>query len=296
MNRRIIVCLAVLAAAALPALAGEWHAGTTNVCTDCHTMHFSMQHDWDSLNAPSNTPAANGNWLSVNGPNQFLLKAPANELCAGCHDGQTFAPGRHRKQHEPRQPHAGPLRRRSQRSSRRHPIPAVQGPHAGLDGSPAGLEPDGGRRPGGESVPDRNRRPRVHLLPPAARQRHGLAQPRPPRRGVPADLRHGHDEQHDHGRLAEPAVHDRRRDDGQSVPGQQRQRRDLQRHLRQRQRHLQQVEPGRPGRLHRNDLQPDGHVLLLLPWQLPRRPRRHQHRCHAQRLSMASSVTRLRSS
>jgi hypothetical protein len=92
MTRRFIVCLAVLAAAALPAFAGEWHAGTTNVCTDCHTMHFSMQHDWNSLNAPSNTPAANGNWLSVNGPNQFLLKAPANELCAGCHDGQTFAP------------------------------------------------------------------------------------------------------------------------------------------------------------------------------------------------------------
>ncbi len=92
MNRRLLLCLAVLAMAAFPALAGEWHAGTTNVCTDCHTMHFSMQHDWDSSSAPSNTPAANGNWLSVNGPNQFLLKAPANELCAGCHDGQTFAP------------------------------------------------------------------------------------------------------------------------------------------------------------------------------------------------------------
>jgi hypothetical protein len=92
MNRKVIVCLAVLAAAAFPVFAGEWHAGTTNVCTDCHTMHFSQQHDWQDGSAPSNTPVANGNWLSVNGPNQFLLKDTANNLCAGCHDGQTFAP------------------------------------------------------------------------------------------------------------------------------------------------------------------------------------------------------------
>lgn len=92
MNRKLLVCLSILAAAALPAFAGEWHSGSNNVCTDCHTMHFSQQHNWDSGSAPANTPAANGNWLGSTGPNAFLLKLPANELCASCHDGQSFAP------------------------------------------------------------------------------------------------------------------------------------------------------------------------------------------------------------
>ena len=92
MNRKVAFVLAILIAAAFPVIAGEWHAGGTNVCTDCHTMHFSMQHNWENGNAPSVNPAANGDWLSTSGPNQFLLKAPANQLCAGCHDGQTFAP------------------------------------------------------------------------------------------------------------------------------------------------------------------------------------------------------------
>jgi hypothetical protein len=73
--------------------AGEWHAGTTNVCTDCHTMHFSMQHNWaGGTLTPGNAASPDGNWLSTSGPNQFLLKAPANQLCLACHDGQTFAP------------------------------------------------------------------------------------------------------------------------------------------------------------------------------------------------------------
>ncbi len=92
MKRRPIVCLAVLAAAAFPALAGEWHSGTNNVCTDCHTMHFSQQHNWDGTTPVPTTGAPNGNWLGATGPNEFLLKAPANELCLACHDGQTFAP------------------------------------------------------------------------------------------------------------------------------------------------------------------------------------------------------------
>jgi hypothetical protein len=92
MNRKLLVCLAILAAAALPAFAGEWHSGNNNVCTDCHTMHFSQQHNWDSNAVPANTPAANGNWLGGTGPNAFLLKLPVNQLCASCHDGQSFAP------------------------------------------------------------------------------------------------------------------------------------------------------------------------------------------------------------
>ena len=89
--KRLIVMAAIIAAVAFPVIAGEWHAGTTNVCTDCHTMHFSMQHNWQG-GPVSTTGLPGGNWLSTSGPNQFLLKAPANQLCLACHDGQTFAP------------------------------------------------------------------------------------------------------------------------------------------------------------------------------------------------------------
>jgi doubled CXXCH motif protein len=88
----LVAAIAIVALWAGVAAAGEWHAGTTNLCSDCHTMHFSMQHDWAG-NAPvSTTPKPDGNWLSASGPNNFLLKAPVNQLCLSCHDGQTFAP------------------------------------------------------------------------------------------------------------------------------------------------------------------------------------------------------------
>src|SRR4030043_362177 len=74
------------------ALAGEYHAGNTNFCADCHTMHFSMQHGFSGGTVTSGPGTQGGNWLSATGPNQFLLKAPPNELCLACHDGQIFAP------------------------------------------------------------------------------------------------------------------------------------------------------------------------------------------------------------
>ena len=89
--KRLVLMVAIAAAFAFPVMAGEWHSGTNNLCTDCHTMHFSMQHNWDGTD-PVPTVGQNGNWLSATGPNAFLLKAPANQLCLACHDGQTFAP------------------------------------------------------------------------------------------------------------------------------------------------------------------------------------------------------------
>jgi cytochrome c553 len=91
MKKLTMAIMMVAIVAAVPVFAGEWHAGNTNVCTDCHTMHFSMQHSWNG-GAVSTTGTANGNWLSTSGPNEFLLKAPPNQLCLSCHDGQTFAP------------------------------------------------------------------------------------------------------------------------------------------------------------------------------------------------------------
>lgn len=79
--------------AALPARAGEWHTGTNNICTDCHSMHFSQAHDWESSAAPSVTAAPNGDWLSTEGPNPYLLKmADVNALCDACHDGHQMSP------------------------------------------------------------------------------------------------------------------------------------------------------------------------------------------------------------
>jgi hypothetical protein len=97
MKRILVAVVALVVAAALPALAGEWHSGGNNVCTDCHTMHFSMQHNWDGTTPVPTVPTVSaagmsGNWLGASGPNQFLLKAPANQLCLTCHNGQTFAP------------------------------------------------------------------------------------------------------------------------------------------------------------------------------------------------------------
>lgn len=97
MNRKLFLCLAILAAVAFPALAGEYHSGASLVCADCHTAHFSMQHNWDGSTpvpiAPNGTgPDADMNWLSASGPNPYLLKAPANQLCLSCHDNNTFAP------------------------------------------------------------------------------------------------------------------------------------------------------------------------------------------------------------
>lgn len=90
MLKKLTAAVAALFAAS--AYAGEWHTGQNNLCTDCHTMHFSMQHTWNGSTPVPTAPAKDGNWLSATGPNHYLLKAPVNELCLACHDGQTFAP------------------------------------------------------------------------------------------------------------------------------------------------------------------------------------------------------------
>jgi hypothetical protein len=93
MRNSILAVVGAFALMAAPAAqAGEWHAAENNMCTDCHTMHFSQQHNWDGTTPVSTTPAKDGNWLGATGPNHYLLKLPANELCKSCHDGQSFAP------------------------------------------------------------------------------------------------------------------------------------------------------------------------------------------------------------
>ena len=76
----VVTVAAVLAAA--PAMAGDYHAGLNLICSDCHTMHYSVSHGYDGGTAPT---------LGT-GPNERLLKAPVADLCLTCHDGSTSAP------------------------------------------------------------------------------------------------------------------------------------------------------------------------------------------------------------
>ena len=93
--KKTLSLLAILALAAFPVLAGEWHTGQNNLCADCHTMHNSMAHTWSGTGTVSvGAPAADGNWVGDAGPGgNYLLKAKdPNELCMECHDNKTFAP------------------------------------------------------------------------------------------------------------------------------------------------------------------------------------------------------------
>jgi hypothetical protein len=80
-----MLCIAILVFCASIVMAGDYHSGATLVCTDCHTMHYSISHDYDGT-TPSTVD------LGTSGPHEALLKDSPNELCLQCHDGQTFAP------------------------------------------------------------------------------------------------------------------------------------------------------------------------------------------------------------
>ncbi|MFC1713264.1 hypothetical protein ACFL6S_06345 [Candidatus Poribacteria bacterium] len=78
--------------ATVPALAGEYHFGESLECAQCHTMHYSQQHDYsgnDTVGTGSSPPHAT---MGGSGPYTNLLRHEANDLCLSCHDGQTFAP------------------------------------------------------------------------------------------------------------------------------------------------------------------------------------------------------------
>ncbi|HKY34242.1 MAG TPA: hypothetical protein VJV23_17070 [Candidatus Polarisedimenticolia bacterium] len=69
-----------------PALAGDYHKGSTLICSDCHVMHFSQSHGYNA----NGTGFYTG--LGGTGPYEYLLRNEINDLCLTCHDGQTFAP------------------------------------------------------------------------------------------------------------------------------------------------------------------------------------------------------------
>jgi predicted CXXCH cytochrome family protein len=77
-----VVLVTVLCVASL-VFAGDWHSGTNLVCSDCHVMHFSQTHAYDGGSNPN----------LGSGPNDYLLRDTASNLCLSCHDGQfTYVP------------------------------------------------------------------------------------------------------------------------------------------------------------------------------------------------------------
>jgi len=67
-----------------------YHNGANLVCSDCHVMHGSMQHDYDGgTSGGGNVPS----YPYTTGPNPYLLKyANPLDLCLSCHDGVAGIP------------------------------------------------------------------------------------------------------------------------------------------------------------------------------------------------------------
>jgi len=88
MKRMIGVLCALLLVAFLPllAVAGDYHTGSTLVCSDCHVMHYSQSHGYNADGTGSFTP------LGGSGPYEYLLRNDVNDLCLTCHDGSSYAP------------------------------------------------------------------------------------------------------------------------------------------------------------------------------------------------------------
>lgn len=70
--------LLLLMEAPAPLVGGSYHAGSNNVCSDCHTMHYYEE----GITPPPGADAG--------GPHDNLLrKTGTNSLCLSCHDGDT---------------------------------------------------------------------------------------------------------------------------------------------------------------------------------------------------------------
>jgi len=89
--RRLFVLVALAAAVAVVVFwisftgAGEYHRGGYLLCSDCHTMHYSQQHEYGGTSGQGFPPLSGG-------PTPYLLRQPEDQLCQACHDGRTDAP------------------------------------------------------------------------------------------------------------------------------------------------------------------------------------------------------------
>jgi hypothetical protein len=85
MTGRVLLSAVVLIAVwPASAWAGDYHTGTSLVCSDCHVAHYSQGH--------ALTPGGVFAPLGTTGPYADLLRDDANRVCLACHEGTTFAP------------------------------------------------------------------------------------------------------------------------------------------------------------------------------------------------------------
>lgn len=68
------------------AWAGDYHYGTTLICSDCHVMHFSQTHGYNNDGGGGIDPPLGTQ------PEPFLLRDEVNKLCLSCHDGEASTP------------------------------------------------------------------------------------------------------------------------------------------------------------------------------------------------------------
>lgn len=84
--RNVALMMVALLCMVSMAVAGDYHSGTSLNCAECHVMHYSQTHGYNS-NGGGNTVD-----LGASGPYHYLLRDEINNLCLSCHDGQFFAP------------------------------------------------------------------------------------------------------------------------------------------------------------------------------------------------------------
>lgn len=79
----ILAAMFVVGAASL-AVAGDFHTGTSLVCSDCHVAHYSQSHAY--------VPGGQFVPLGAGGPHEDLLRDEEVKLCLSCHNNQSWAP------------------------------------------------------------------------------------------------------------------------------------------------------------------------------------------------------------
>jgi hypothetical protein len=80
-----LAIVAIAAFAPRNASAGDYHSGTTLVCSDCHVAHYSVSHE---QNEGGHAPLP----LDPAGPFPRLLRNQTNLLCLTCHNNKPWAP------------------------------------------------------------------------------------------------------------------------------------------------------------------------------------------------------------
>lgn len=78
--RKFVLSLALVIGLVGVATAGDYHYGSSLVCSDCHVMHGSQDHGYAA--------DGSGDYTAIGGaaPYHYLLRNEVNALCLTCHD------------------------------------------------------------------------------------------------------------------------------------------------------------------------------------------------------------------